>query len=56
MENKIPNASRAGDHWYDEGDCAHPIKDFYKKGFWKRNDRKRFLKNILKELSNGKAN
>ena len=37
-------------HNHDEGDCAHPIdrdgsnKSFYKKGFWKRYDRKKFLK------------
>ena len=41
-------------HKYEEGDCAKPIsrdgsrKCFYKKGFWKRYDRKKFLRNILK--------
>lgn len=42
-------------HNYDEGDCGKPIdrdgsnKCYYKKGFWKRYDRKKFLKNIFKK-------
>ncbi len=35
-------------HNWEEGDCGKPIKDYYKKRFWKRRDRKRFLKNIDK--------
>lgn len=40
-------------HNYDEGDCGKPIdrdgsnKCFYKKGFWKRYDRKKFIKNEI---------
>jgi hypothetical protein len=36
-------------HRYSEGDCGHPIKVgcYYKKGFWKRYDRKKYLKKIL---------
>lgn len=42
-------------HKYEEGDCAKPIsrdgskKCYYKKGFWKRYDRKKFIRNILKQ-------
>ena len=41
-------------HNYSEGDCGSPISRhgkhlcFYKKGFWKRNDRKKFFKRVLK--------
>lgn len=41
-------------HNYAEGDCGKPIdrdgsnKAFYKKGFWKRYDRKKFLRDIKK--------
>jgi hypothetical protein len=36
-------------HNYEEGDVGSPIKDYFKKGFWKRNDRKRFIRNIFKK-------
>lgn len=36
-------------HNWEEGDCGSPIDCYYKKGFWKRYDRKKYLKNILKE-------
>ena len=35
-------------HRYQEGDCGKPINNYYKKGFWKKYDRKRFLRNITK--------
>lgn len=37
-------------HNYDEGDCGHPIKDFFKKKFWKRYDRKRFIRKLVKKI------
>lgn len=36
-------------HNYEEGDVGSPIKDYFKKCFWKRNDRKRFIRNIFKK-------
>ena len=42
-------------HNYQEGDCGSPIQKhgqylcYYKKGFWKRHDRKKFIKNLLKQ-------
>lgn len=41
-------------HNYDEGDCAKPIKKgcYYKKGFWKRFDRKRWFRKLFKKLGN----
>lgn len=44
-------------HNYQEGDCGKPIDRkgihlrFYKKGFYKRYDRKKSIKNTLKQLS-----
>jgi hypothetical protein len=36
-------------HNYQEGDCAKPIdKGYFKKGWWKRYDRKKFFRNISK--------
>ena len=35
-------------HNYYEGDCGNPIRNFFKKGFWKKYDRKRFIKKALK--------
>lgn len=42
-------------HNYEEGDCGRPLKTgcYYKKGFWKRYDRKKFIRNILKFYNNG---
>jgi hypothetical protein len=37
-------------HNYEEGDCGKPINNYFKRGFWKRNDRKKFIKNFLKIL------
>ncbi len=45
-------------HKYEEGDCAAPIgrdgskKCFYKKGFWKRYDRKKYYRNMYSLISN----
>ena len=47
-----------GYHNFDEGDCGHPIDRkgkhlcFFKKGYWKRRDRKKFIKNFLKQKNN----
>ena len=41
-------------HGYTEGETGRPIQRhgehlcFYKKGFWKRNDRKKFFREIFK--------
>lgn len=45
---KIAKPKTSKYHNYDEGDCGKPIKDFYKKGFWKRYDRKRFFNKLFK--------
>lgn len=43
-------------HTYAEGDCGKPInrdgsnKEFYKKGFWKRYDRKKFFRDLLRKI------
>jgi hypothetical protein len=37
-------------HNYAEGDCGSPIDNYFKKGFWKRFDRKRFFRNLFKKL------
>ena len=36
-------------HNYQEGDCGKPIDGFFKKGFWKKYDRKRFIKKLFKQ-------
>lgn len=42
-------------HNWDEGDCGKPIDrkgnhlSYYKKGFWKRIDRKKFIKQFIKQ-------
>lgn len=41
-------------HNYEEGDCGHPINDYFKKGFWKRYDRKRFFRKLKKYILNNK--
>ena len=41
-------------HKHEEGDCASPLNlhgkhlSYFKKGFWKRYDCKKFLRNIKK--------
>ena len=43
-------------HNYDEGDCAKPINrnggnaEYYKKCFWKKYDRKKYLNKIKKYI------
>ena len=41
-------------HNYAEGDCGKPLKKgfFYKKGFWKRYDRKKFFRALMKSKYN----
>lgn len=47
-------------HNYEEGDCAKPIdrdgsnKSYFKKGWWKRYDRKKFLR--IKQQDKWKKN
>ena len=51
---KLPRVKTESWHNYEEGDCGKPIdrggsnKCFYKKGFWKRYDRKKFIKLAIK--------
>lgn len=33
-------------HNYEEGDAGAPVKSYFKKGFWKRFDRKKFFRNL----------
>ena len=35
-------------HNWQNGDCQKPKKNYFKKGFWKRYDRKKFYRNLLK--------
>jgi len=43
-------------HNWEEGDCGKPInrdgskKQYFKKGFWKRYDRKKYIKKVLNYL------
>lgn len=51
---KIGRVKTEGYHNYDEGDCGLPLARkgnhlcYFKKGFWKRYDRKKFLRRSLK--------
>jgi len=36
-------------HNWSEGDAGRPIDNYYKKGFWKRYDRKKYFRNVLKQ-------
>lgn len=47
---KIPRVRTERWHKWDEGDAGKPIKSFFKKGFWKRYDRKRFIRRLLKYI------
>jgi hypothetical protein len=38
-------------HNYEEGDCGSPIIDYYKKGFWKKYDRKKFIRKLFHVLN-----
>lgn len=33
-------------HNWEEGDVGSPIKKYFKKGFWKRFDRKKYFRNL----------
>lgn len=37
-------------HNWDEGDAGKPIDNYYKKGWYKRFDRKKFFRNLFKKL------
>lgn len=53
---KIPRPKTEKYHNYEEGDCGKPIDRkgihlcFFKKGSWKRVDRKKFFRNYFKTL------
>lgn len=47
---KIARVKTESYHNWEEGDCGSPIKNYFKKGFWKKYDRKRFIKNLLKKF------
>ena len=34
-------------HNWQEGDCRKPTDNFFKKGFWKKYDRKKFFKKMF---------
>ncbi len=50
---KIGRVKTESYHNYEEGDVAKPIdrdgsnKSYFKKGFWKRYDRKKFIRNLF---------
>jgi len=45
---KIPRPKTDKYHNWEEGDVSKPIKDYFKKGWWKKKDRKRFFKKLFK--------
>ena len=47
---KISRPKTESYHNYVEGDCGSPIKDYFKKKFWKRYDRKKFIRRVLNKL------
>lgn len=47
---KIPRVKTEKYHNYQEGDVGAPIDNYYKKGFWKKFDRKKFIRKILKGI------
>lgn len=38
-------------HNYEEGEVAKPIRSYFKKGFWKRSDRKKFFRKLFKNVN-----
>ena len=39
--------------WHNyEDDCGSPMKNYFKKGFWKKSDRKKFFRRVEKLLLN----
>ena len=57
-EMKISKPRTEHYHLYEEGNCGKPINRdgsntfYFKKGFWKRYDRKKFLRNVFKYFYN----
>lgn len=47
---KISRVKTEKFHNWEEGDCGKPINNYFKKGFWKKYDRKKFLRNLLKKF------
>lgn len=53
MRMKLARPKTEKWHNYEEGDCGMPINRkskhlcYFKKGFWKRYDRKKYLRNTL---------
>ena len=53
---KIPRPKTEKYHNFQEGDCGRPIDKhgrhlyYFKKGFWKKNDRKKFFRHLFKTL------
>ena len=53
---KVSRPKTESYHNYQEGDVGSPIQrhgshlNYFKKGFWKRYDRKRFFRKIIKSL------
>lgn len=43
---KISRVKTEAWHKWDEGDTSAPINNFFKKKFWKRYDKKKFLRKI----------
>ncbi len=41
---KIARPKTESYHNFEEGDCGKPQANHFKKGFWKRNDRKKFFR------------
>lgn len=52
MKNKIPNPKTSIPYW-DDGQAGPNYYRWYKKGWWKRYTRKRFLRKINKEYEKG---
>jgi hypothetical protein len=48
MKMSNPKTEQYHDYW-DEGQHNPPYYRWYKKGFWKREGRKKFIKNFLRE-------
>lgn len=41
-------------HNLEEGDAGKPINNYFKRGFWKRFDRKKFFRKLFKSLKTDK--
>ena len=53
---KIPRVRTEAWHNDQEGEHVKPLKvgSFYKKGFWKRYDRRKYIRNLLKQIEDEK--